>query len=126
MSHSGLILRWAVLAGTCVALGGCSNSEGSGTLSGTTGKSMEVTRATWHDGAWPFTVPRGILGCTKPPYPGEVTFNVDGKIYGVNGTALDQGLPGVEPIWRADGSEGLKVSVGELIERGLQLCEESR
>jgi Protein of unknown function (DUF2511) len=87
------------------------------------GKGIEVSSKTWHEGEWPFTVPSGILGCTQPPFPGEVTFNVDGTVYGLNGTALDSGYKGVEPIWRPDPSDGLKVSVGRMIERGLKLCE---
>lgn len=114
-----------VAAGLSALLVGCSSSEQGTGLNGISGKSIEVTRATWHNGAWPFTVPRGILGCAKPPFPGEVTFDVEGKTYGVNGTALDQGLPGVGPIWRSEGSEGLKVSVGGMIEQGLKLCEEA-
>jgi hypothetical protein len=109
----------------CVAATGCSSSgEGSSNLNGTKGKSIEVTKSTWHDGEWPFTVPRGILGCSRPPFPGEVTFNVEGTVYGLNGTGLDQGLPEVNPVWRS-ASGGLKVDIGEMIERGLKLCEES-
>jgi hypothetical protein len=104
-------------------LAGCASSESSSNLSGTSGKSIEVAEASWHDGPWPLTVDRGILGCTKPPYPGEVTFNVEGKLYGLNGTALDQGLPEINPLWRHEGSE-LRVDIGPMIERGLKLCEE--
>ena len=109
---------------SCVPLAGCAGSESSGNLSGTNGKSVEVTETSWRDGTWPFTVDRGVLGCTKPPYPGEVTFNAEGKVYGLNGTALDQGLPQVDPIWRREGTE-LRVGIGPMIERGLKLCEEA-
>jgi hypothetical protein len=105
---------------SCIFLAGCGSSESSSNLSG---KSIEVTEASWHNGTWPLTVDRGILGCTKPPYPGEVTFNVEGKPYGLNGTALDQGLPEINPIWRHEGPE-LRVDIGPMIERSLKLCEE--
>jgi hypothetical protein len=124
---SGVAGTLAVMAAAsvCVAATGCSSSrEGRSNLSGSKGKSIEVTKSTWHDGEWPFTVSRGILGCSRPPFPGEVTFNVEGTVYGLNGTALDQGLPEVNPVWRFAGS-GLKVDIGEMIERGLKLCEES-
>jgi hypothetical protein len=104
-------------------LAGCSSSDSGSSLGGTSGKSIEVTEASWRDGAWPFTIDRGVLGCTKPPYPGEVTFNAEGKVYGLNGTALDQGLPEINPIWRHEGAE-LRVDIGAMIDRGLKLCEE--
>jgi hypothetical protein len=126
----GAPIRGSLLATVALAAGGffsgCSSSgsEAGGNASGTKGKSIEVAQATWHDGAWPFTVSHGILGCAEPPLPGEVTFNVEGTVYGINGTALDQGLPEVNPIWRSAGG-GLKVDIGRMIERGLKLCEES-
>jgi hypothetical protein len=43
-------------------------------------------------------VSHGILGCAEPPLPGEGTFNVERTVYGINGTAMDQGLPVVNPI----------------------------
>jgi hypothetical protein len=109
----------------CGLVAGCSSgSEAGENANGTKGKSIEVIQATWHDGAWPFTVSHGILGCTEPPSPGKVTFNVEGTVYGINGTALDQGLPEVNPVWRSAGG-GLRVDIGGMIERGLKLCEES-
>lgn len=110
----------AAAAAACLALSACS-SEDSSSVGESSGNSIEVREATWHDGEWPFKVPRGILGCTAP---GEVTFNVEGTVYGLNGTALDHGLPEVNPIWRPT-SEGLKVDIGGMIDRGLKLCEEA-
>jgi hypothetical protein len=125
---SGIAGTLAVMAAAslCAAAAGCSSSdEASSNLSGSKGKSIEVTRDTWHDGEWPFTVSHGILGCTKPPFPGEVTFNVEGTTYGLNGTALDNGYKEVNPIWHSVG-EGIKVDIGGMIDRGLKLCQESK
>jgi len=102
-------------------LAGC--SEASSSLNGEEGKSIEVTRATWHDGQWPFTVPRGILGCHQPPFPGAVTFNVEGRTYGINGDATE--YPEVDPIW-SPAPGGLRVDIGPMIDRGLKLCEEAK
>lgn len=124
-SPIGGSLSIAVEVVACGLIAGCSSGNEAGeNASGTKGKSIEVTQATWHDGAWPFTVSHGILGCTESPSPGEVTFNVEGTVYGINGTALDQGLPEVDPVWLSAGG-GLKVDIGGMIERGLKLCEES-
>jgi hypothetical protein len=116
-------------ASVCVVATGCSSSgEGSSNLNGTKGKSIEVSEATWHEGKWPFTVSHGILGCHVPPFPGAVTFNVEGTTYAVNGDAenVAQGehYENINPIWRSAGGE-LKVDIDGMIERGLKLCEES-
>jgi hypothetical protein len=105
------------------ALAGCGSGSGSTPdLSGIKGSSIEVSKATWHDGPWPFKVPRGILGCTQPPFPGAVTFNVNGTLYAINGTAEDAHVGrDVMPIWKkAPG--GLRVDIGGMIDKGLNLC----
>lgn len=120
MRRSWKVAAALVSAAACLTLSACSSGDSS--ISGeSSGKSIEVSKTTWRDGEWPFTVPRGILGCTPP---GEVTFNVEGKVYGLNGTALDHGLPEVNPIWRP-APEGLKVDIGGMIDRGLKRCEET-
>jgi hypothetical protein len=70
-------------------------------------------------------VSQGILGCTQPPFPGAVTFNVDGTLYAINGTAEDAHMGGnVGPIWKkAPG--GLRVDIGGMIDKGLTLCPSS-
>jgi hypothetical protein len=113
-----------------LGLGGCaagSSTTGIGTGSGTNpsgikGSSITVSKAKWHDGPWPFTVPRGILGCTQPPFPGAVTFNVDGTLYAINGTAEDAHMGrNVNPIWKK-APYGLRVDIGGMIDKGLALC----
>jgi hypothetical protein len=116
-----MLTATGVLFAVCCPLLGCSESTTS--LNGEKGKSIEVTRASWHDGEWPFTVPRGILGCQQPPFPGAVTFNVDGTLYGVNGQASEK-YEDIKAIWRP-AAEGLRVDIGPMIERGLKLCEEA-
>jgi hypothetical protein len=110
-----------VVAIACMSAAGCSSDEGSASLGDTKGASVEVSETTWRDGEWPFTRAARNIGCTDP---GEVTFNAEGTLYGVNGTALDQGLPAIDLIWRSAGG-GLKVDIGGVIDRGLKLCEES-
>lgn len=80
-----------------------------------------MSQATWHDGPWPFTVSQGILGCTQPPFPGAVTFNVEGTVYAVNGTAEDLGYKDIDPIWKK-APEGLRVDISGMIDKGLTLC----
>jgi hypothetical protein len=96
---------------TVLTIAGCSQIPSDG-------GSAEVTQATWSGSEWPFTVPNGILGCTQP---GTVTFNADGIVYGLNGTALDHGYPAVDPIWKS-ATSGPQADLGPVIEEGLALC----
>lgn len=72
---------------------------------------------------WPFTVKSGTLSCVSVS---SVIFKANGRVYGVNGTALTHGYPRINPIWRLDPaypkSYGLRVNIGPIIERGLKLC----
>jgi hypothetical protein len=54
-----------------------------------------------------------------------VTFNVNGTTYAVNGTAGDEGDLDIHPIWKK-APEGLRVDIGDMIDRGLKLCEEAK
>lgn len=102
--------------GVAVAMSGCGTQNDS--LGQPSGSSINVSEATLRDGEWPFTVPRGILGCTDPQ---TVTFNVNGTLYGINGTAIDHGYQPIDPIWKL-ASPGPRVSLGSVIEKGLSLC----
>ncbi len=130
-SRGRLFAATGLLLAVCCPLLGCSESTAS--LNGEKGKSIEITRATWRNGKWPFTVSHGILGCHNPPGPGAVTFNVDGTTYWINGTAGDvaeqEHYEDVHPIWLKErspyGGEDLRVDIGGIIDRGLKLCEEA-
>jgi Protein of unknown function (DUF2511) len=98
---------------TVLALAGCSQNPYS-----SNGGSTEVSQAAWTGSEWPFTVPNGILGCTKP---GTVTFNADDTVYGLNGIALDHGYPAVDPIWKS-ATPGSQADLGPMIQKGLTLC----
>jgi hypothetical protein len=77
--------------------------------------------------AWPFTVAEMHLQCL----PGRAVVVTDaetGVMYPLNGTAKAKALAlAMEPIdkvWRDDPTiPGTKVSIGPLIEQGLQLCK---
>lgn len=101
------------------ALAGC--AAGASTSS-SSGRSINISKATWHDGEWPFTVRSGTLSCAQPPYPGAVTFTANGTVYGINGTALDAhaGID-VKPIWKR-GRLTPRVYIGGVIDKGLTLC----
>lgn len=81
-----------------------------------------ITSANYGD-EWPFTVAEGTLRCEGSDGVGAVTFEADGTVYGLNGTAKSRGFPEFDPIWLDDPQvEGLKTNVGPIIERGLALC----
>lgn len=74
--------------------------------------------------AWPLTVDSGVLACDGKDGVGSVTFTADGTTYGVNGTALGQGLPAIDPIWADNPSvPGLKMNIGPVLDAGLALCK---
>jgi Protein of unknown function (DUF2511) len=71
---------------------------------------------------WPFKVKEGTLVCVGA---GAVTFEANGTVYAVNGTAGGQGFAEIELIWRDDpDNPGLKVNIGPVIDRGLALCSQ--
>lgn len=77
--------------------------------------------------AWPFTVEEMHLSC----FPGNALVVSDaetGVMYPLNGVAKAKagalGLEPVEKVWRADPDiAGAKVSLGPVIEQGLNLCK---
>jgi hypothetical protein len=84
----------------------------------------EVTRAEYGED-WPLTVARGILSCHSTG-GGAVVFTApDGTVYWVNGHGSTvPGAKDIEPIWRDSPEPYIpKVSIGPLIDRGLELCE---
>ncbi|MGY1825784.1 MULTISPECIES: DUF2511 domain-containing protein [unclassified Blastococcus] len=120
-SCSGFLILLLVVAAVvygCTRIGG---GDSSGSSAGEVG---EVSRAEFEGEGrtWPLTVDRGTLDCE----PGSrVTFTADGTTYAVNGTAKGSGeWADIDPIWADDGSGlDLKVSIGDLIEAGLALCD---
>jgi hypothetical protein len=105
-----------VTAAVVVARSACSSDNGGGADSG----GAHVTRAQFVD-EWPLTVDGGDLRCEN----GAVVFEGDdGGLYAVNGTAKANGTPGIEPIWADDPDlPGVKINIGPLIDRGLELCD---
>ena len=71
---------------------------------------------------WPLTVDEGIVRCEGA---GEVYFEADGTTYAVNGTARGASdAPEIDQIWADDPEiKGLKINIGPIIDRGLELCE---
>lgn len=71
---------------------------------------------------WPLTVDGGTVACEAPS---RVTFTVDGTTYSVNGSAdsaaATEGWRDIRPIWRK-GTDTPYVSIGPLIDAGLELC----
>ncbi|WP_409365002.1 DUF2511 domain-containing protein [Catellatospora methionotrophica] len=85
--------------------------------------SVEVSRSSFsgEGKVWPLTVESGKLACDDGV---SVTFESSGSIYAVNGTARDTGIGReIRPIWRDDPQyPGLKISIKDLINTGLELC----
>ena len=116
--------RWHVcaiallLVGATAALVGC----------GSQNKSNEVTITKQDFGEdWPFTVDEGVLAGNGSDGFCEVLFTTGGVTYAVNGTAKATGqYADINEIWADDPSTpglSLKVSMGPVIDRGLELCD---
>lgn len=83
-----------------------------------------VSRADLGD-AWPLTVESGTLRCK--PFLKDLhllTFEAEGQVWALNGTAAGQGFPFIDPIW-ADNPEiaGAKINIRPLLELAQSLCE---
>ncbi|MDM8563956.1 DUF2511 domain-containing protein, partial [Candidatus Marithioploca araucensis] len=76
---------------------------------------------------WPFTLPNGELECY---HPGIVTFKANGTTYAVNGLAKSRGYSDIDDIWKIapninpnkEGLQGRKMDIGNIIKKGLELC----
>ncbi|MEP0755593.1 YebY family protein [Trichocoleus sp. Lan] len=86
----------------------------------------KVTQAEYGE-RWPFTVPEGIIDCVSRA---DVVLRVGEDVYAINGTARGKAKPGGEykdlaQIWRDQTADvGGKVGIpGELMEKGLKICE---
>lgn len=80
------------LLGLTLFLAAC----GCGQPGGAPGGQQEdtVTEADFGE-EWPFSVSEGTLGCDGSDGLGAVTFEAEGRVYGLNGTAKSKGLPEV-------------------------------
>lgn len=91
-----------------------------------------VTRTQFEDRGlvWPLTATEGVLACEA----GAVTVTVDGTEYAVNGVAAGEDIT---PVWAEDadlaaeleaaGADDVTVPrapIGDLIDAGLELCEQ--
>jgi hypothetical protein len=76
-------------------------------------------------GEWPLTVPEGTVRCDGSGGIGAVTFQTpSGDVYGVNGTALSQGLPRIDRIWRKNPDiPGTRINISPVLDKGLFLCK---
>jgi hypothetical protein len=113
------------IAAACAVLTGCSSAEHS--------NRRQISR---HDIAdWPLSVESGTLACEGQ----GVTFESNGVVYAVNGTAktrrlgrdIDPIWAAGEPVWITDPKTKKRVNVGppkknigNLIAAGLALCSE--
>lgn len=74
-------------------------------------------------GSWPLTVDAALLYCPQPNAP---MLDTAQGLVALNGVAAGMGgkmLAADSPMWKdSPGGDGIKVSMGPLIERALALC----
>ena len=118
----------AVIVLVLLAIGACapeetanSGSSGDNSPPSLAANEARMSRAELGDD-WPLTTEEGIVSCEGA---GEVYFTTNGTHYAVNGLAngLDN-APDIEAIWADDPKmKGLKINIGPIIDRGLELCD---
>lgn len=85
------------------------------------GASVEVSRDQFKD-EWPLTVEMGRVSCLG----GDAYLFTEpgGKVYGLNGVALQNGYPRIDPIWRDNPKlNGAKMSLSPLFEVAEKQCK---
>lgn len=94
-------------------------------LAACSGGGQEATVTKSDMGAeWPLTVDEGTLQCEGSGGVGQVTIEVDGTTYAVNGSAKgNEANEAIDPIWADGTTPGLKKDIGPLIQEGLRLCK---
>ncbi len=89
-------------------LAACTNSSG-----------VTVTKQELGD-KWPLTVDSVKLECRNL----AAIAHVNGKTYALNGMAKHKGYPDIRPVWRDHPKfKGLKVSIGPVLDRAVDLCK---
>ena len=118
-----------LLAALVLAISGCGGDEpsdggGSEPASEEPG-TLRISATDVPRGDWPLTVQEGVLRCEGSGGIGAVVFRTpDGTDYGVNGTALGQGFPRIDAIWKKDPDiPGTRINIGPVLDRGLELCK---
>lgn len=86
----------AVVIVVAIGLAGCGSSAAPA-ASSEPATSITISKATWTDGPWPFTVDSGVLTCHLGP-TNSVTFMANGTVYWVNGIATGPSLPDVKAV----------------------------
>lgn len=91
----GRVAAVVLLAALCVV--GCAGRGASTAPPIPTAISAPISKATWTDGVWPFTVPDGVVKCYTED--GMVTFVADGVEYGLNQAAIRFGhYPDIDAV----------------------------
>jgi hypothetical protein len=120
------------LVGLMLAAGGCGDESDSGDGGNGHGEpasegpgTLRISAGDVPRGDWPLMVQEGALRCEGSGGSGAVVFRApDGADYGVNGTALGQGFPEIDPIWKKDPDiPGARINISPVLNRGLELCE---
>ena len=112
----------AVAAAGLGLLCGCSPPPAGVGDGGPDARSKVVVRATMKDD-WPLIAEEGLLRCNGSGGVGQVTIEVAGSKYAVNGSAKnDNSNAAIDAIWANDTTPGLKKSISPLIQEGLRLC----
>lgn len=88
-------------------------------------QSIPVSKKTWTNGDWPFTVTKGTLHCENDC----AWFQSGSKKYALNGTAKSRfkgkkGWVDIQKIWKNDPDiQGARVSIGPILEKAKSLCK---
>lgn len=129
--HSTTLRRLAAIAAVC-SLAGCgSDSEPAATSKpapapAAAQQSLALIDQDTFGAEWPFTQPEMHLACLQGSAVVVMDVNT-GVMYPVNGVAngkaASMGMQPLESVWRDSPTlPGTKISIGPVIQRGLDLC----
>jgi hypothetical protein len=122
-NRSSRLVGAAVATVGLVLICGCSSPPAGSPDGAADPQSKVVGRAIMKDD-WPLTADNGLLRCKGSGGVGQVTIEVDGRKYAVNGSAKgDKSNAAIDPIWANDTTPGLKINISPLIQEGLRLCK---
>jgi hypothetical protein len=122
LSPREVVLAFLVTLASACAGGQDSAREDAGTprSAGTADRAATVVRASQFGDNWPLTIDSAEVDCIEPS---TAVARFGGRVFALNGMAMQRGFADIDPYWRADPKiPGARVNIGLLIDSALAHC----